>query len=196
MAITEIIFGTPIYATVGIVQFDASVNEVHSDEAEITDHPIEEGSIVSDHIRKKPASIEINGLVTNTPITFLASVFGKSPLVNNIVPSLGTRVNDAYEELLRVMEAGETVDVITSLRDYENMAITSMTVNRNAQTGNVLDCTISLREIIIANSLTMDIPLPVAVANQIKANRGKKPPSASSSGQTDTAQSMLLALFG
>lgn len=196
MAVTELIYGVPIRATVGVVQFDASISEVHSDSSEVTDHPVEEGSDITDHIRKLPSAIEINGRITNTPIVLLASVFAKSPIVDNLVPSVGTRVFDGYQELLNIQAQGIIVDVITSLRDYENMAITNVQVNRDKDTGNVLDATISLREVVIANSISVSLPVPLAVANKPKVNKGKKPPNASSDGQTETAASMLSQLFG
>ncbi len=196
MAVMELIFGTPTKAQIGIVQLDASIDEVHTDDAEITDHPVEEGSDISDHIRKLPPTIQINGIVTDTPIAFLASATASSPLTTNIIPSLGTRSFDAYQELLTVMEMGETVDVITSLRDYELMAIKNLSVNRNKDKGKCLDVTITLRQITIASSLTMDLPVPRIVANKLKKNKGKKPPQTGSDAQTSKAQSMLSSLFG
>ena len=40
MALTDLIFGGPVHAIVGIMQFDCSADENHVDEALITDHPV------------------------------------------------------------------------------------------------------------------------------------------------------------
>ena len=173
MALTDLIFVTKQPAQVGIVQFDCGVSETHTSEATVTEHPVEEGADVSDHIRLSPEMIEINGIVSNTPIVFLASVEAPSPLEDDLVPATD-RVQVAYAELRGVMKRGEPVDVITSLRVYENMAIVGMSVMRDNTTGNVLNCSLSLREIIIAQTKTVPVPEPVEVANKKPVDKGKK----------------------
>lgn len=190
MALTELIYGSPTLAQVGLVQFDCSLEETHIDEAEITSHPVEVGSDISDHIRKLPVAIQLNGLVTETPIVLLASLFAKSPLVIDLNPT-DTRTESAYGELRRIMDDGETVDVITSLREYTNMAITSMSVVRNRDNGNVLNCTLNLVEIIQATAFAVDLPLPVNAANKAAANAGKVAKKAPSAEQATAGPSAL-----
>jgi hypothetical protein len=50
-------------------QLDASVSEVHSVGAQVTEQPVEVGSPASDHIRPMPRRLRIDGFVTNTPIS-------------------------------------------------------------------------------------------------------------------------------
>jgi len=195
MAITELIFGKPTRAKIGTVTMDCSVSETHLDEVEITDHPVEVGSDISDHIRKRPVSLELNGIVTNTPVVFLASLLAESPLDYDFAPSFD-RVNTAYEELRRIQSDGDLVDVVTSLREYKNMAIQSLSVSRDAATGNVLNATISLREVALAKSLAVDLPVPEAVQNLAKKSKGKVPKSESSAAQGVKSQSILSQLSG
>lgn len=58
----------PQHALIGDVWLDVSVRETHAITAEVSDHPVEDGAAVSDHVRPQPRSIEIEGLITNTPI--------------------------------------------------------------------------------------------------------------------------------
>jgi len=179
MALTELIFGEKRTLDVGVVQFDCSVSETHNHEVDVTSHPVEDGADVSDHIRKLPVGLEINGLVTNTPVIFLASLQAPSPIWGDLKRTTD-RVDAAYEKLQEIMDNGEMVDVVTSLKLYENMAITSLSVVRDVDRGNVLDCTMSLREIILAKKLTIDLPTPKEVANKIAQNKGKKGSKAAS----------------
>ena len=195
MAITELIFGTPVKGQVGFVQFDCTLSERHSDEAEITEHPVELGANVSDHIRKLPASIELNGMVTNTPIVFLASLFAESPVITDFL-SKSDRVEAAYAELQRIMDDGELVDVVTSLRTYDNMAITGLIVDRDKETGNVLNCVVSLKELIIATTLAVDLPTPEDIANSAASNKGNVPKDSASAAQGAESQSSLSQFFG
>lgn len=54
--------------SIGTVVVDASVNEVHSLPATVTEHPVEQGADVTDHVRLQPLSLTIQGLITNNPI--------------------------------------------------------------------------------------------------------------------------------
>jgi hypothetical protein len=203
MALTELIFGAPKKVEIGAappfrlgsVQLDCSVEEVHSDEAEITEHPVEEGSDISDHIRKLPTSLEITGMITNTPIVFLASAFAKSPVQGSLIPSQD-RVSDGYDFLQQLMDQGALLTVATSLRDYENMAMQFLTVRRNKDTGQALDCTIGFREVLKARALSIDLPIPSEVQNNKPTNKGDKNKDAAKTKQAEQSQSTLSSLTG
>lgn len=51
-----------------IITFDVIENELHESVAEVTDHPVEEGLNVSDHVRPLPDRFSLTGYVSNTPI--------------------------------------------------------------------------------------------------------------------------------
>lgn len=53
---------------VGNIKFDLEISENHSIEAQVSEHPIEDGSVVSDHVRILPRKGSIVGLVTNHPL--------------------------------------------------------------------------------------------------------------------------------
>jgi hypothetical protein len=195
MGLTDLIFGPKTKAQVGTVQFDCSVSETHSKEAQITDHPVEEGSTISDHIRRQPESLELNGIVTNHPIIFLASIQAPSPLENDLSPT-PDRAEVAYATLREIMDKGELVTVVTSFWEYENMAITSMSVTRDAQNGNVLNCNLGLREIIIAKTETVAAPEPSKAAQKKAKDAGKKAKGAASAAQSGGSQSILSSLGG
>lgn len=195
MALTELIFGIT-RTTVGVVQFDATVSETHVEEAEITDHPVEGGDEVSDNIRSRPRSIQINGRVTNTPIAILASLTAPSPLTSSFLPSLGDRVGDAYAELQRVKNTGTLVDVVTTLEEYSSMAIQSLVTTRDKNTGNVLDCVISLKEVRVTSTLASNLPIPTEAAAAAAANAGTKSTGAASASQSGAGESILSSLLG
>src|SRR6185436_16259045 len=50
------------------IVFDIVESETHTSKSTVTDHPVELGSNVSDHIRNDPDRISIKGTVTNTPL--------------------------------------------------------------------------------------------------------------------------------
>lgn len=51
-----------------LITLDAAERERHRLASQVTDHPVESGANVSDNIRPEPDTLEIEGIVTNTPI--------------------------------------------------------------------------------------------------------------------------------
>lgn len=197
MALAELLF-KKTRAIVGIVQFDASLSESHASTISVTSHAIEAGSTITDHVFKNPELIEITGVVSNTPIVFLADVLADSPLTTARGISQ-TRVDDAYNELLRVQKSGELVEVVTSLRNYSNMLLESVTVDRDATLGNVLRTRVTLREVLVANSISLDLPSPQDVANKMNKAKGKvatKEATPKQAEKAETTKSMLADLLG
>ncbi len=81
----------------------------------------------------------------------------------------GDRVGDAYQYLEKIQEDGTLVDVITTLKEYSNMALTALSVTRDAATGNVMNAQLTLRKIFQVSTLTVEVPEPKEVAK----SRGK-----------------------
>ena len=52
---------------VGSIDFDLLLDEQHSIEAEVTQHTVDDGSTISDHIRMMPRKGSLTGFVTNHP---------------------------------------------------------------------------------------------------------------------------------
>ena len=193
MGVTELIFGPKTHLTVGVVQFDASVSETHTRECQVTEHPVEDGVAITDHIRRTADRIEVNGIVTNHPLIFLASIQAVSPLTDDLSP-VTDRAELAYQKLCELMDKGELVTVVTSLHEYASMAITSMSVTRDVQNGNVLNCSLSLREMVVAQTETVAAPVPAKAAMKKAKNKGKKVPGASNAAQQN--QSLLHSFSG
>lgn len=66
----------PNKATVACLSIDATIEETHSSVARPTEHPIESGSFVSDHVQIVPDELTIEGVHSNTPISFESQIAG------------------------------------------------------------------------------------------------------------------------
>ena len=151
--------------------FDATPREVHTGTLTLTDHPVEEGAVVTDHAQSNPDEIEINGLISNRPIVVEASVNAK-PSVKGGDPK--ARAEDAYRELRRYKESVTLLFVTTELRDYENMVITSIVAPRDKETKEILDVTLRLRQFRKATVESVEAPEPVEPVHKAKRKRGKQ----------------------
>ncbi len=161
------IYGLPttLLSRVGVVDVDAVITERHRFENLVTMHPIEDGSPVTDHIVNQPVILDMEGRITDTPLSILASIgSGATGLVGEnlgvdpaflaagtgvIGASLPGRSKLAYQELVALYVSRETFDVISGINVYENMAFESLEFPRNAQDGRSLRFRATLRELII-----------------------------------------------
>jgi hypothetical protein len=66
----------PVHVEIGDVWVDVSIRETHGVGAEVTDHPVERGANIADHIRPTARTFSIEGLITNHPIEVPKSHMG------------------------------------------------------------------------------------------------------------------------
>jgi hypothetical protein len=160
-----------------VIQLDASVHESHTRESPPTEFPVEDGSVISDHILVKPFSLEINGVISDTPInpfspTQIAAVSAQAllPPVGIVAGAIGYQLFgsvssskspsvSAYEQLLSLQQNGTPFNVLTTLKLYESMWIKSISVPRDVSLGNVLMFTIQLVQLILVSPQSISIQI-------------------------------------
>jgi hypothetical protein len=103
---------------------DAAITEEHSHDSEVTTNPVEDGADVTDNIRTKPAMVSMECRVSDSP---LAEVAGER--TEGVLPS-----DEARAKLEAMVVARQPITVITSIRTYTNMAITTLGEPRNSKT--------------------------------------------------------------
>lgn len=181
----ELLLNPHFKTKIGVVTLDASISERHSKKNVITGHPIESGKDVTDHIRREPENIEINGIISNTPIfQVLRPGLGVKSPVDGDNSFLGDRASQADKAFRKTMEEGGLITVFTSLRTYKNMAISAYSVTRDKDTSNILQFTISLQEVIIVETIAIQLPTPVQPSNGPITDNGSKTSKAIESPDT------------
>lgn len=176
-----------------IITLDACVKETHSRESPPTEFEIENGQTVSDHIIVKPFSLELEGVISDTPISIeaaalttltsvatptagiiLANAGRKAYALYNAVQDSNSPSQLAFKQLIELQSNKQPFDVLTSLRRYENMWIKNISVPRDAATGKILQFTIQLVELLLVSPQTVnlqvfkDADLAASLANQGK----------------------------
>lgn len=175
MSFIEDLFGKSCQVTIGDVQLDASLQELHSLEGEITDHGVEEGSDISDNYRVKNRPIMISGLITNTPI---ATGFPYETAINSIksLADSGTPVSDSWATIQDYFDSEKIINISTSLQKYEDMALTNFKVRRDSKNGQNLRFEMVARKVrFVSLGLTEAIALKDAATNIAKKQAGAKP---------------------
>jgi len=123
------------------IKIDVVSQETHSLSDTITDHPVEEGSDVSDHDRPDPDQVTLECLITNTPLD------GTAPDPN--------RGNNAWQSLKNLRGTNTLLSVFTTLGRYDNMKITTLSATRTSQNFAGLEFSVTFKKIrIVQNKLT------------------------------------------
>lgn len=156
-----------------ILTVDATLQETHSAAAEVTEHPVEVGSDVTDHIRPKPVEVRIDGIVTNSPLPrdLLRSAITASPLGPAValgeaaalaIIGAAEFTKDAFNTLRKIRDNGQLVVLATPYQQYESMAMTDLQVVRAKDTGDALHFTATFRQIVTVDAAkTVTLP-PIA----------------------------------
>lgn len=146
--------------------FDLFISESHKLSFKVSDHPLQDGSTISDHVHRELQEVTIEGLFTNytlnnerrnEPLKFrddygevdepTEDVWTKKPIVQN-------RALKQLEKLRELANAREPVRLVCSLDIYPKMIITDIAYDRDAKSGSAVKFSVTLREIVTVNLAT------------------------------------------
>lgn len=142
---------------------DVTTSEDHTFDAVVTDYPVEKGSDKSDHIQNKQPVVTMEGVVTDTP---LAAMILERLAAGDKVPGAqrGTLPSvDALAKLLEVREARQPVTITTSLKTFENMALTQLQLPRMSGEGRALRFSATFRQMDIVENERTTIKVKTAI---------------------------------
>lgn len=180
---TQLLIGNKTRPKIGVLELDCSISETHTYNSEISAYPVEDGSVITDHIRNLPERLSISGFITNNPVVQVQSsdITGEE--------TVGNFVNLAFEEIQKIRNNREPVDIVTGLKVYSNMALESLTIPRSASIGDTFRFDANFVEIKIVNTETVVIPNvteDVADTAASTADNGKQSTSEASDEQTES----------
>ena len=131
-------------------QLDVTRTQKHSRQMAMTENPVENGFTATNHVRRLPVVLEVDGILTDTP-TGLAILNVKETFAGvyrNLALQNFNKLNDLFQRR-------EPVFVATSIAVYENMIITGLDVSKQTNTGYALEVSIRLQEIFIRSPLNV-----------------------------------------
>lgn len=120
--------------------FDAFIRESHTGTVRITDHPVQDGTNISDHAYNLPDKLTIEIFVSDVMDSIILDQFS----------SPETKAINAYQVLRKLKEQRQPLCVRTKMNYYKDMLIESMTTNDDSKTTKSMRCTVMLRQIIMA----------------------------------------------
>ena len=161
---------------IGPFNATVTIEEISSDELEITQHPVQQGAAITDHAYVKPATLSVKAMWSADD----------QPL------------SETYQKLLDLQATREPFDVVTGKRVYSNMLFKSLGVTTDVFTENVLSVNAEFVEIFITALEVVTVPPRAQQKNPGKTgatqNAGQK--NATEEGNPAKRRSALKALAG
>jgi len=152
---TVIAVGVGATGTYGDVwlSVDATVREGYSQSARITDLNIEDGSVVNDHIIMSPPELEIEGIISDTPVDlnpnpFAAFASGVDSLFSDDASTVIPAKN-AYEFFRDKMAAKSAFNITTARDYYIDYYITSLRMPLSERTGRAMEFNIRMKKVTV-----------------------------------------------
>lgn len=160
---------------IGDLILDASHIENIKYSSKLTDHYVENGSVISDHILLQPVSLSLEGSITDDSIDIVGyaqNIFNLPNISfsNSILSNKGPRQVAAYELLTGLYNSKSLVTVVAYLDTFTNMAIENLVFPNDANTGNRLFFKIELKKANFAIVETVNIGTG---SNNLGINSGK-----------------------
>ncbi len=156
MATTELVTITP-KGEIDSIEIEVLIEEEHTDELQITEHPVQVGASITDHSFKKPSTLVLRCGWSNSSYAALKGV--ATSLVQSGGSSSSDYVSGVYSQLRKLQESRIPFAITTTLWWYPNMLIASLNVTRDEKTSSVLMVTATFREIRIVETKSTKLPL-------------------------------------
>jgi len=125
---------------------DLVLNETHVFESAITEHPVESGADITDHIRPLPLKLTLTGMFSDTSLSLLDNIERRTDGEPHTI-----RAVQFFEEL---REKKYLVDISNRLKSYTNMAVSSVTFSRGTGSGKSIQMQVNFKEVVFAESQT------------------------------------------
>jgi hypothetical protein len=159
----------------GDIVAQATLEEKHQDELEVTEHPVEQGAAIVDHAFKRPAEVILHLGWSNSPSSAGSLVAAGAGLVSAVSPvaaqltnayglvtgirstlagGAADKIQAMYQALLQLQETRALFVIYTGKRVYTNMICKSLMTETDSKTENSLLITVVCKQVILVNTET------------------------------------------
>lgn len=154
---------------------DCIASETHQFDSEITEFPVEDGSVISDNIRNKPVVVTMECIVSNTPFDLIEKFRRGGDARFRPSGIDASPADDAYAMLLAIRKDRRLVVIETSLGGYINMGLESLSIPRNGNRADEIRFTATFRQVeIVQNRRGTRVAIPIAIAKKAKSMTPKE----------------------
>jgi hypothetical protein len=131
---------------IGGMTIDAFLSEGYHFSNTVTDIPVEEGSIISDHVIEDQDTVDVQAFIScvepyDDRLSLREEEFSGLKRIGK------ERIIAAYNELLKLKRDKTPVDIVMGLDTFHNMIITTFDIPRDVETGADLSFTMQFKHI-------------------------------------------------
>lgn len=133
------------------ISFDLILSESHTLTSIVSSHPVQDGSVISDHIINDLRKGGLKGLVSNFSITRESfdttealQVSAGQEVIRGVSSNAAADVWKAFKLL---HEARQLVTITTVLEVYDNVAITNVATSRDGTSGEALVFEVTFQQV-------------------------------------------------
>ena len=174
-------YSTIVPATIGTLEVDCVVEHTTNFNSSVTEHPIENGFVIADHVARQAMTLSLTVIITPTPVSYFRQFGGANP------DRLGGAI--AYFEQLWLK--GEPITVTIPSGIYNDMVMTSCPLPRNVKDGFCYRLALEFKHIIIVSQKTESIPEQNASADA-KGKAGATGTDAGASSQVNIGSGLIV----
>lgn len=127
---------------IDLVVVDAIIEETHNRSSQVTQHPVQQSTPVSDHIIRDPETVTMSCQISDYQQN-IGTFQRLSRFFSFLRPS-----QQAFEYLNFLWQQKQLITVVSSLKVYRDMAISEIEFKRSFETSNVLRFDITLQKIV------------------------------------------------
>ena len=131
--------------------FNLFISEKHSLKFRVSDHPLQDGSTISDHVHQEMQECTVDGMFTNHPLRKLEEVnevkFKDEYATSDVKPTVSNTALANFEKLKLLAKQRKPVRLVCSLEIYPKMVITGIDYDRDSKSGSSIRFTMTLREL-------------------------------------------------
>lgn len=131
--------------------FNLFISEKHSLKFRVSEHPLQDGATISDHVHRELREVTIEGMFTNHPMRKLEEInkvtFKDEYATTEVKPTVTNTALAKFDALKRLADLRKPVRLVCSLEIYPQMVITSIDYDRDSKSGSSIRFTMTLREL-------------------------------------------------
>lgn len=158
-----------------VLEIDIVKSRTITYENDITENPVEDGTVITDHIIERPVEIAIDGIISTASLSnsLLGNILsGENPLKSN-----KERIQDAFNALkqLRIQKLATIIETPYG-EVFMKMFIKSLSISQVPQTGDALRFNVIFKQIKFVASQVVNVSKQVAVDTaKPTTNYGRQP---------------------
>ena len=154
--------------------FNLFISEDHELNFRVSEHTLQDGATVTDHVHREPYTVTVEGMFTNHPLKKLEETnevkFKDSYATSEVKSTLSNTALANFEKVKELAKKREPVRLVCSLEVYPKMIITSIKAQRDSKSGSSIRFTMTLQEIKTVSLKTVTMSYSFQPEDMVTAN--------------------------